>query len=512
VPFLLLAVGARRSRMESDSALIFRCPGGFGLGSALVSVSAYAGYCVRHGMTLALDMRQLPYYAKDAQAGFLDTIGLAAPRLRLIGDLGEIEALASRPDALALHRYQLLSFDQAPPAPVLDIDGVLNRRLAPWYAAKAPPGYAIALKGWLKSAVEARLAVHDWHDVVGVHHRHGNGEMLASREDFITAPDYPARARRAEETLIADVAARAAGRPVFVASDNREFVAQVLARVPGAFTLARDIPDIPILEYLSGRPELGLSEAAADMWALAACREVVCVSSGFTEAAALINPRLKVHVHDMLRLGRGGDVESAVHSARVHAFYRPDYPPVWRELAAALRRAGDSSGAADSEAIAQDVSSGALSGPALERCVRDVAKIGDAVARLKHSLCVGAHEANATRQFAQRLLSSGYADLAADLIEAVRPMQDGRLWALSALAYEKLDRLPQACAAARRAVDLLPDMPEARLILARVLKRSADPEADAVFVAAVRALKQKDAQNGAATLRTGPRNHKADMQ
>jgi hypothetical protein len=446
-------------------------------------------------MALALDMRRLPYYAKDAQAGFFDTIGLAAPGLRLIGDLEEIETLASRPDALVLHRYQLLSFDQAPPAPVLDIDGALNRRLAPWYAAKTPPGYAIALKGWLKSAVEARLAVRDWHDVVGVHHRHGNGEILASREDFTTAPDYPARVQRAGETLIADVAARAAGRPVFVASDNREFVAQVLARVPGAFTLARDIPDIPILEYLRGRPELGLSEAAADMWALAACGEVVCVSSGFTEAAALINPRLKMHVHDMLRLGRGGDAEMAVHSARVHAFYRPDYPPAWRDLAAALRVAGDSDGATASDAVAEEVASGTLSGAALERCVRDVAKIGDVVARLKHSLSAGAHEANATRQFVQCLLSSGYPDLAADLIEAVRPGQDGRLWALSALAYEKLGRLPQACTAARRAVDLLPDVPETQLILARVLKRADDPGADAAFAAAVRALRRKQAQS-----------------
>ncbi len=87
--------------------------------------------------------------------------------------------------------------------------------------------------------------------------------------------------------------------------------------------------------------------------------------SGFTEAAALINPRMKLHVHDMLRLGHGGDAESAVHSARVHAFYRPDYPPVWRDLAAALRGAGDSDGATASDAVAEEVASGALSGPAL---------------------------------------------------------------------------------------------------------------------------------------------------
>ncbi len=144
--------------------------------------------------------------------------------------------------------------------------------------------------------------------------------------------------------------------------------------------------------------------------------------------------------------------------------------------------------------------------------MRDVAKIGDVVGRLKNSLSDGAHEANATRLFAQRLLSSGYADLAADLIEAVRPGQDGRLWALSALAHEKLGRLPQACAAARRAVDLLPDVPETQLILARVLKRSGDPDADAVFVAAVRALKQKSAKNGAAMSKPCPRDNKADMQ
>jgi tetratricopeptide (TPR) repeat protein len=478
--------------MGSESAVIFRCPGGFGLGSALVSVSAYAGYCTRHGMALALDMRRLPYFSQDAQAGFFDAIEIAAPGLRLIADLAQVEALANRPDALALHRYQPLAFDQAPPAPVLEIDGVLNRRLAPWYGANVPDGYGIALKGWLKSAVEVRLAGHDWQGVIGVHHRHGNGEILESREDFTTAPDYAARAGQAGETLIADAAARAGGRPVFVAGDTSEFVAQALARVPGAFTLSRDIPNVPIMEYLRDKPELGLVEAATDMWALAACSEVVCVTSGFTEAAALINPRLKLHVHDMLRLGRGGDPQFAVQSARVHVFYRPDYPPVWRDLAAALRRAGDEDGAIACEAAARDVASGALCADERERRVRDVARIGDVVTAMGRSLSDGIHGANATRQFAQRLLSGGYADLAAGLLEAVRPAHpnDGRLWALSALAYEKQGRLPLACDAARRAVGLLPDMPATRLLLARILQRAGDPQAQAELAIAVRALKR----------------------
>lgn len=480
-------------RESSERVLIFRCPGGFGLGSALVSVSSYAGYCVQHGMALALDMRRLPYFSKDAQAGFFETLALSAPGLRLIGDLDEIDTFASRPESLALHRYRPLSYDEPPPADIVEIDGVLNRRLAPWYAAKVPQGYTIALKGWLKAAVEAALASHDWNDVVGVHHRHGNGEILESREDFTTTPDYAARARQAGETLIVDVIARAGGRPVFVASDSREFVAEVLARVPSAFTLAHGIPAVPIMEYLRAAPERGLAEAATDMWAFAACREVVCVTSGFTEAAALISPRLKLHVHDMLRLGRTPDLQSAVHAARVHAFYRPDYPPVWKELAAALRAVGDEAGAKSCMTVAADVMAGTLFGPRLERCVREVARIGDVVARLKRSLSDGDHEANATRQFAARLLSSGYPDLAADLLDAVRPghPEDGRLWVLSALAYEKLDRLAEAAGAARRAAALQPDVPETRLMLARILKRAGDPDAGKELVAAAQMLKQR---------------------
>jgi tetratricopeptide (TPR) repeat protein len=476
--------------MDVDPTLIFRCPGGFGLGSALVSMSAYAGYCVRHGMALALDMRRLPYFAKDAQTGFFDTFALTAPGLRVIGDLDEIEALAARPECRNWHRYRPLAFEQTPPAPILEIDGVLNRRLAPWYAAKVPPGYRIELKGWLKSEVEARIGGRDWRDVVGVHHRHGNGEILESREDFTTAPDYAARAAAAGDALIADGAARAAGRPILVAGDTRDFVARALARLPGAFALPQHVPDVPIMEYLRAQPAQGLAEAAADMWALASCTEVVCVTSGFTEAATLINPRLKLHVHDGLRLGRGGNKTFLLHSARAHAFYRPDYPPVWRDLAEALRAMGDAEGAQASETTARDVASGGLSKPALERYVREIARIDLVVAQLKQSLRDGNAEAHAARQFAQRLLSSGYVDLAADLLEAMASTRamDGPFWTLSALTYEKLGRLPQACDAARRAVAATPGVPDARLVLARVLKRMGDPRAEAELAAAAHAL------------------------
>jgi tetratricopeptide (TPR) repeat protein len=215
----------------------------------------------------------------------------------------------------------------------------------------------------------------------------------------------------------------------------------------------------------------------------------------FSEAAALVNPKIKLHVDEELRLGHHEDPAFAVHAAQVHAFYRPDYPPVWRDLAAALGAAGDKDGAAASDAIARDVAAGELSGAQLERPVREVARIGQVIDRLKISLRDGSHEANTARWFIRRLLANGYADLAAELLEAVLPTRpnDGRLWALSALVNEKLDRLPMACDAARRAADLLPELPEARLVLARILKRAGDPDAERELAAAARAFKRKGA-------------------
>jgi tetratricopeptide (TPR) repeat protein len=473
-------------------ALIYRCPDAFGLGATLIMIAAYAGYCARHGLDLALDMRRFQYFPAHRHASFFEAFEIHLPAdMALVTDPARIEDMArdaARIDAVQARR---LSLETPPPAGNIDVEGVVSRGLAPWFGVVPPPGFAIRLKGWLHETVEAALGTMSWRNVVGVHFRHGNGEFLQSREDFLTAPDYRDRIVRFQESMAARVAETAAGRRVFVAGDNREFVEYMRRAVPAAFTLGTPIPDVPYIEYLREvGPERALAEAAIDLWALASCEEIVCVPSSFAEAAALLNPAARLQVIDDFKLGTRAD--HAVQAARIRLLATPQETAPWRRLSAALEAAGRVEEAQACAGIADAWMAGAVSAERITAELQGAAGIGETVTQLGAALGQGAYEAHAARNLARLLVNAGLADLAQGLLEAIIRSSpfDAELHARLADIFDGQGRLAEAVGEARLATQLAPAAASHRLLLAKLLYRAGDPQARELLAEAASMLKR----------------------
>jgi tetratricopeptide (TPR) repeat protein len=473
-------------------ALIYRCPDAFGLGATLVMIAAYAAYCARHGLVLALDMRRFQYFSAHRHASFFEAFAIRLPAdMPLVIDPARIEELAHGATKIDAAQARSLTPHGLPGAGNLDVEGVVSRGLAPWFGVAPPPGFAIGLKGPLRETVEASLRTTSWHNVVGVHFRHGNGEFLQSREDFLTAPDYRERIARFQERMAARVAETAAGRRVFVAGDNREFVEHMRRTVPGAFTLGTPIPDVPYIEYLHEvGPERALAEAAIDLWALASCEEIVCVPSSFAEAAALLNPAARLQVIDDFKLGLRSD--HAVQAARIRLLATPQEAAPWRLLSAALEAAGRTNEASACAGIADALTAGAVPAERITLGLRDAARIGETVAQLGASLSHGAYEAHAARNMARLLANAGLAELAQELLQAVMLSNpsDADLHAQLANIFDGQGRLAEAVAEARQAARLAPAVASHRLLLAKLLHRAGDPHARQLLAEAAAMLKQ----------------------
>lgn len=474
----------------SRPVLIYRCPDAFGLGATLVMIAAYAAYCRRHAMSLALDMRRFHYFSADPHASFFNSFEIAGD-LPIVTDLDEIGALSRAPDRAIVGSTMRLLPDQPPPARVVDVQGVINRKLAPWFAVAPPPGFAVRLHGALRETVENALRRRAWDNAAGVHFRHGNGEFLQSREDFLTTPDYRERVTRFEDEMVRRVTATACGREVFVAGDNREFVARMLRDVPRAFTLGTPIPDVPYTEYIREvGGERALAEAAIDLWALASCQDVVCVRSSFAEAIAIIDPAVRLDVVDAFARGEVGDAQGAVHRARLVLLADPANGTAWSRLSATLGEAGQRSEAEACAAAATEA--GDLAADSLKALLLDAAGIGALVSALTAWLGQGSYEAHAARNMVRMLVNAGLPELGEPLLRAASGGNpgDARLQALLADILDRQGKWTDALIAARRAVELAPGNANYRLALARAQHRAGDSAARESLAGAAAMLKK----------------------
>lgn len=278
--------------------LVFQARYDSGLGDHLISLLNHARYAELSGRRLALDMTEFQYFATERHRNFFACFDVVCPnRQSVLTDLEAVRRLYDSPSQVTLTHYSPLRDDTAFAEDVVIVPGTYrNSLLPPW----SPQGrdYRIRLAGEIKAHVDGLLDPMFDADVLGVHFRHGNGELLGDRFDAVKFDD-PAtkfeeicgeyRRRIQQQRQRFGEACR-----VFVASDHAPFKAWIRSQFPTAFSVARHAPDTHWMHHLkdSGHDPRVLWDAAADLWGLSRCRAICCGVSAFTEFAVMNSDRV----------------------------------------------------------------------------------------------------------------------------------------------------------------------------------------------------------------------------
>lgn len=289
--------------------LLYRVSSETGLGHVLVSLLNAAMVARALGRALALDMRSFQYFPDNRHRRFFNCFALEAPPdVEVIIDHDEIVRLSADPDRRFVYEQPHLAGLDAATERVVVVRGAMLAEAYTLADKVLPPALRVVPRGWLGTRIAAALSqFRRGPPVIGVYFRHGNGEFLHGRLDRVLFPEHDAlyadlKARYAERARrIADERGLRAPR-YFIASDSAEFVASMVATLPGAFSFANKLPDQIYKLHLRGNaqhPDI-LFEAARDMWSLSACAALLCSGSLFSGFAALNSDTLaEADVHDI---------------------------------------------------------------------------------------------------------------------------------------------------------------------------------------------------------------------
>ncbi len=341
----------------TERVLIYRAGGDAGLGHALISLLNAAVLARKLGRTLTLDMRAFLYFAQNQHRRFFECFALEAPPdLPVVTDLAEVERLSAIEDCRLVYEHAHLDGIDAATEQVIVVRDGQQTTSYPMAAKTSPPQFRIGLRGWLAERMAPALA--GCGPAIGVYFRHGNGEFLHGRLDSVLFADHEAQYAALKQRYAARALALAEERGLsaprfFIASDSADFVASMKAALPGAFSLAAQLPDRSFKQHLRQHAHSDgiLFEAAQDIWALSSCVALLCSSSLFARFAALNSATLResdifdIEAPNFLRLLDSLPPGEAV--ARAEAAYRTqELGMIAVALVKALRRAGNTGRAA----------------------------------------------------------------------------------------------------------------------------------------------------------------------
>jgi hypothetical protein len=280
--------------------LIYQCSSGTGLGHNLFSIDRCAGFALATGRRLALDFRRFQYFPRDAHSQFFN---LCRPSTRgapeVTVDLDEIDEIYAIPDRRVLASGSLsLDIERDFPERAVLVFGGFCDLVGAEVDGRRSNLTMAPLSPLREMVTETILRAFGGRKVVGIHFRHGNGEIWHGRPGSgdITFPfvydlikrEYVTRATELVSELGVDQTV------VLVTSDNADFISDVASRVPNPVVLSKVVPDQAYQRFIRahGHDFAILRDAIVDMSALAHCDKLVCGNSGFSMAAILHNSKL----------------------------------------------------------------------------------------------------------------------------------------------------------------------------------------------------------------------------
>lgn len=456
----IAAAAGPASTVEQRKYLLFPSTP-VGIGHLFTAMLNSAYYAYRTGRVLALDMRQSLYFNTNQHAAFFEHFGFEfPPELEVVTDLDEIERIGKIADRTDVSAAQPLDISRPIENTVLVVPAYTPGLPYSIDAKRPDLPFRVVLRGPLREAWERVMAMPQWAGpVIGMHFRALVGTDPGPRMSRYLVPDFAERYDAFKEAYIEKALsiAREEGyeNPAFfVTSDDVEFIDYLKTRLPNSFSIATHLPapQQSIEEHLrvQGRDLSILIDAVNDAWCLSACEHLIySVRSGFSQFAYLNSPKLdrrRIHSMHVPVLGEILDtleppvaVEWALAAARKleERRLRPEY--IYIDVARAFERAGMTDDAAQARRRAEWYREAAVPPPRVTAGEEPVA--------------IAAARRRAERSPGNPYLLAGYGDSLCEVLA-------------------RHDRLDEAIAVARKALEMMPQDPYLHNQLGTLLTRS----------------------------------------
>lgn len=350
--------------VSMDKKYLLFAATGVGLGHLMGAILGSAFYAYQTGRVFAMDMREVIFFDSDNHNAFFENFEVQVPPdLEVITDLDVIETLRREPDLHFLTLSTPLDINKPFANKVLMVPCITPGEPFTPTSRRADQVFRINLKAQLAEALARAAALPHWRKrVIGLHYRATMGELF-ERMTKLTVPDYDERYQLVKDNYVTTALTLVEGMPddsyaFLVASDDREFVAEIKQRLPNAFSIGTLRLDREFMAYMkANKHDLAiLVDAVTDLWALSRCEQLVYSRSAFTHFAILNSEHLGEENTRYIHMPLFDEIlstlppETAVQWARAAArkidISRMHYDKMHRFLANALERAGKTDEAA----------------------------------------------------------------------------------------------------------------------------------------------------------------------
>jgi tetratricopeptide (TPR) repeat protein len=359
-PFMPAEVSPMDGSMDGlmDKKYLIFAATGVGLGHLMGAILGSAYYAFHTGRVFAMDMREVIFFDSDSHNAFFENFEVQVPLgLEVITDLEQIEALKREPDLHYLSIATPLDLGRPFPHKVVMVPCITPGDPFRPVVRRPDQVFRINLKAQLAEALARAMALPYWsRRVIGLHYRATVGELF-ERMTKLTVPDYDERYQVVKDNYVATAMKLVEGLDpdsyaFLVASDDRQFVAELKQRLPNAFSIGTLRLDQEFMAYMkANKHNLAiLVDAVTDLWALSRCEQLIYSRSAFTHFAILNSETLGegsthyIHMplfdEILLSLPPETAVEWARAAARKIEVSRMLYDKMHRYLADALQRAG----------------------------------------------------------------------------------------------------------------------------------------------------------------------------
>lgn len=277
---------------KSKKIVLFSATG-VGLGHLLSALISTAYYAWKTNRVLALDMREVHFFAKDNHNAFFRNFELAFPKdLEILISVDEVDLIRKDKDLYYLRVSDTLDVSNPFPNRVIMVPCISPGEPFRSNFHRSEVDFKINLLGPLLEAFDKSRSLEQWNSpVIGLHYRATIGELF-DRMTKLTVPDYDERYARIMDQYVEkaiELSKTIKETSFLIASDDRNFIKEMKLRLPNSFSLSTRQLDREFAAYVrENNFDISiLLDAVVDLWCLSHCDQFIYSRSAFSHFAIL---------------------------------------------------------------------------------------------------------------------------------------------------------------------------------------------------------------------------------